>query len=232
MFTFVTLITFIALTKAYILRLFRVKSYLFEPINIIELLLGMSFPKSPKKLWERIIFLSFIIISGSYSIIFYSNIVDTKFDDEQIAFDTFKEIDEFNLQPYIVNGTFGQIFNIDDEGSLANIKAKTIQMQRDTDCFNVTKDTLDFVCIIYDHSVRSKQILVDGRSKLSTLQLGTQLMTYVLERSSPFVNKLKYIFRKVYESGIWQHTPGLKDYNIGHSLSVQNQSKTENIFLR
>ena len=230
-FTLIMLVTFIALVNTFILRLFKIKSHLLQPLNIAEVLLGMSLEKKPNKLWEQIIFSSNTIIYGSYFALFYSMIVGTNYDSKEIAFDTFEEIDEYKLQPYINNGTFRQIFSDVDEGSLANIKAKTIQMDKALKCRNIAEETLDFVCIVYHANIRFGQILVDGRSRVSTLEIGTQSMTYILERSSPYVNKLQYVFRKIYESGIWQCSPGLKEFTIGHTLPIRSEPKMKNILL-
>ena len=85
----------------FLLDFMKITKELLETINAIKILFSGSVQNPPQTSQLRFIFLSLLLFSMIYSDDLYSTLISIVTVQGEVAFDTFKEIDESHLQTYV-----------------------------------------------------------------------------------------------------------------------------------
>ena len=223
---FVIILIIVSLT--YAMQILCTKNNELKIFNILEVLLGFTANSRPKKSANRIIFISIIAISMRYGGDFYSKLVEAHVVYEDIAFNTFKELDESNFLVFVNEVDYNLAFTNSGNKYIENLRRKAVQVANDTVCLNRVKKYKDAICVMMNSKAYFEvQMYLDASYehfyRLAKPIFGQQTMAQFFDRGSPYTVQFQTIFRKLYESGIWQKWDNIRIFN-----NLEENTKTKN----
>ncbi|OXU31826.1 hypothetical protein TSAR_004054 [Trichomalopsis sarcophagae] len=127
---------------------------------------------------------------------------------KEIQFNTFKEIDESGLQPYVNVMTKDIVFSDVDNKHIQNLKfkSKAVEDFGET-CFEQLVRKRNIICILL--SLRASYGIVkyqdsdkDPIIKIAKPNFNKIMMSYKMDKASPYCTKFLEIFRRLNEAGI------------------------------
>ena len=201
----------IVVSYIFILRLLKISDW--SILYLLGILFGKTVPGNTSKMANNVIFMSFFVISRIYISDFYSNVMDIQIIYGERPFNTFQDIDESQLTPYISSKIFNTVFADNDDQHVKNIGDRTQQIENIWSCVDLLNSSKDIMCILVNwnaQAVMKKYRNSDAllKVKMAKPAFSTEMVIYVFEQSSPYVDRFQEVFRSVYEHGIWHKWNG------------------------
>ena len=214
-------VPFLAIGIIVLVELVKITEEPLGTTNVIRILLGFPVSKSPRTCAQRFIFLSILLFSILYSNDLYNSFISAVTVQNQVAFDTFKEIDESQLQTYVLYSQYNSSFLIDDE-HVQNIKKKVLKIKEVDTCANVLVKNRNCICLI---SVARASKFVEkyrkeGIMKIAKPTFKCDRKILHFEKASPYIMKMKELFIRIYESGAWK----VHKSSIFHTYFIEGKS--------
>lgn len=129
-------------------RLLRFPKKYWEVCKIFQILLGVTVPRqSPKKIVEKIVYFSLILLSMKYSIDALAKILDIKLLKEEVAFKSLEEIADSTLPIYSLDFIIDQTYGNNDEPVIQKLRKKTFPVADIFQCVYQMVDNKSCMCI-------------------------------------------------------------------------------------
>ena len=201
---FFCIVPFVVIAKVYLLKYLKIYREKITVFEIVQVLFGISVNSQPKKVVDRILFSSILLLSVAYTMNSFSDFLDIKLEDGEVSFDTYESIEKSGLQIYVFSGYYNYVFWQNDphiKGMQQNTEAVGYiepLIQKLTEGKNhICLDTNNFLEIFKNRSRFPMQNAKIAKPVFNCLRL-----MYNFERSSPYATKFKTILRRLYEGGI------------------------------
>ena len=139
------IIIFIYVVSAKLLRFPRGHWKVFK---IFQILLGVTvMRKPPRKLVEKIVYFSLIVLSMKYSIDTITKIMDIKLIKGEVAFDTLEEIATSKLPIYTLDFIIDHVYGNNDDKTIEELRKKTFATVDMYQCVYQVVDNKSCMCI-------------------------------------------------------------------------------------
>ncbi|XP_031777564.1 uncharacterized protein LOC107982088 [Nasonia vitripennis] len=218
-------------------RLLRFPKKYWEVCKIFQILLGVTVPRpSPKKMVEKIVYFSLIMLSMKYSIDALTKIMDIRLLKGEVAFKSLEEIAESALPIYTLDFIIEQTYGNNDEEVIQKLKKKTFPVADIFQCIYRMVDNKSCMCIT-PHSagayVAKMFINEDGivTTKVARPSLYDDMAAFAFERASPFARRFDELVQRIVESGISDSWDIAQQYTVKQSDFARRKPIKENIFL-
>ncbi|XP_043492368.1 uncharacterized protein LOC122517838 [Polistes fuscatus] len=185
-------------------RLSKSASNVFDPINIISLLLGVAITPNSNGLSGRTIFLSIMAARMCYLDIFYEELLNINTDVEsEIEFNNYDDILRQDIKIMYLNVSFPffkQYFGNDTilkrMVQTPDIKecVKHLILYKNTSCYHETSK----LRLIY----MSKRYNGKPITKVTDICQKNRYLVYLLPKTTPYLNRFNEILLRIIESGI------------------------------
>lgn len=173
--------------------------------DIVRILLGQQIRRDPQKIVERIIFFTVMIASAKIMNDFFSDMIMIQFNQEEIPFETYKDLYDSQLQTY-TNLAFLRHMKFMENWYLSDVIARTTFTNNISCCFNMLKSWKNVSCITYvplPEKINSQNRNPDGSPALKLAKppiQGTSGDFYWFVNASPFAIKFLETMRRVRET--------------------------------
>jgi hypothetical protein len=176
--------------------------------DILRLIFGQPALTPPKKVPERIVFITIAILSIIFLPTIIAKITGVIVSQQPPPIDSFKDAVNAKLQPYAFHGLLELLSNDDDK--YASLITSNIILYNDTDfCLRLlltsTEHTMCFTPETQAKMYANKYRKPDGSPMIKLTDLRVSLMAEALiyEEGSPFVEKFDQVVQLMVESGVW-----------------------------
>ena len=232
LFAFLIIMGVICIT--YIAYVFKIIIKKWKILYVLQLLLGkpvktVELRRSSDRIWFCMIFLASIILCNTILL----KLLDIKVIDDEIRFESFKEIDESPFEKYIDKGFLHTLNEIDQH--VKNIKSNITTVDDISICIHKLLQERNCICIMskwiaklviskYKDSNRNPVM------KISKPSFYCARMAYIFEKGSPYIEKFGKLIQMIDESRIWVQWDQVKKFEM--SLDF-NETKVivENTFV-
>lgn len=192
----------------YVMHLLRIIRDEWKGFNMMQLLLGVPTSMLSQKAANRIIYLSVIIISMTYSMNFFSIILDINLEQSEVPFNSYRDLDRSQFPTYIFELYYDRVFSGISDVHLINLKNRTHTTNNIRGCLQSIESGEKAICILSFWAIEDK--MSDYRKndnsaaiKVANTPLQCNRLGYVFEPASPFTERFAQIQLKIRESGIW-----------------------------
>ncbi|OXU27355.1 hypothetical protein TSAR_005190 [Trichomalopsis sarcophagae] len=174
------------------IRYFKFERRYWKVNYLLQILLNMTIPKTPRNSYERIFFVCLVWLSMMYFNVLFASLHDVNLIHDGVAYDTFEEIDNSDMSIY-VEPTFISQFLATNDGVMQRIRKKAIFLPLIEDCGRKLKDTGKVVCLT--SKIRAQKMIRDSTYLgAASMRIAKEVfwytpLTYSYERQSPFVEK-------------------------------------------
>lgn len=210
-FSSVTLYTVIfipmmILTIIYLLKYFKLRIEQIKVKDIFMLILGQSITREPKRLVHRIVLLTVVVASVKITNDFLLDILLIQFDNEEVPFETHKDLIDSKLQIYTVNKFLKESY-YDDQDSSKIIK-NTVLISNSKNCFDAIYKWKNASCITLDVKVPPimeyyQKLDESPRMKIAKPPIQTiDNVYYEFSPGSPYAMKFLKIMRRAKETSL------------------------------
>lgn len=219
----------------WIVERLKIASERMKGFDIVRLILGQGVTKEPKTSISRILFLTVTLIFVIYLSVFYTKIVEENFDDTEVPFESFEDLDKSGLHMETVYGFLThKILNRSEDEYLKNMINKTHvlrDMKELKNCLNNLVRIKNVMCVM--DNVHVEMILNNGEnSKFMNIAKPPLLITsafFEFEFNSPYAEKFYKVYQRIYESGIG-NTINFLDVSFITRKFIEVDKKVENSF--
>ena len=198
----------------------------WQPLNLIRLLVGISaLTGQPRRAVERVIFLATVVAAMKYSSDVFAKLMDVKLVNDELAFDSIKEILDSELPIYGMHRLMK-----DGNHDIARVMRS---IGSSSDCMKLLLKGQKVICLSAIVNARNLLNYYHGREsgmKLAKPSFQYDFAAFPFERASPYREKMDEIALKVVESGMmdqWRKNPAIepKTERKPKILSGDNQEK-------
>ncbi|KAL7299862.1 hypothetical protein TKK_0007194 [Trichogramma kaykai] len=186
-------------------KLTKIFSHKITVLKVLGALFGISVKLNPSKNAEIIFLTSIFLISTTYPTDFYSNFIEEKLVQNTKTFNSFKSIDESNLDIFIFTAYTKLLQEINDVNAM-NLKKKGEAFTNAEDCVEGLIAKRNRVCI---GALDALQVAVEVVCKekdyhllYADLNFGCYARSYLFERASPYSDRFQNKLRQLREYGI------------------------------
>ncbi|KAJ8668575.1 hypothetical protein QAD02_010238 [Eretmocerus hayati] len=178
-------------------------------IDIVHLLMGISARVELNRWSSKLAYMSIIITSVAYTNSLYESILRIKFEDNEMRFETLRDIDQSNLPVFAYISDYDSIFNDISNPYLQNIKSRTQQTNRVEEldnCVQELNEGKNIICFMNrlhaEHVIANLNTTEAPRLKIADLVLYCNKLAHFFEPGSPYAEEFMTIQRRLIESGI------------------------------
>lgn len=206
----------------------RLKTFNFDVLDALRLILGMPLLSFPKTFIKRVIVFLIFFITMIFSIGFIASISRNLISYDEITFNSFNEISKSDYKLAMNRVVQKSVFNSEKDYSINILKEKLVN--QDIICPDARMKKV--ICVL--SMFRAKSIIEKSTQnatkiyKMISVRFGCNAAAYPFERASPFINQFKLIFLRMYEAGIYNN---LKDGEKGRNYDDRVQKEIVNEFL-
>ncbi|XP_043280381.1 uncharacterized protein [Venturia canescens] len=201
-FPVVLVILIVFWIPAYLLKF---DSRYWKPISIFKLFLGFAWATAPKNNAERVVFACILFLSVIYFNTMFASSTKARFIyDKAASITTFQDLDDSGLTPmvssFLYNKTFAQ-----DEGSLSNLKKKSIAVSDIGKCPFYAAKHNNICCIMGERDVLLTMVgNEDYRHRLKIVRpcFWFDAYGFLLGKASPYTRYLNTVIFYAHTSGI------------------------------
>ena len=204
----ILVIPFVIAAFSRILQVIRINYVYVRLSDLFRVLLGTSAVVKPTKLMDRMVFISIIGVSVTYSFTFYTRLINVNVIQSEVTYDTFQAISESPLNININKIMFNRTFNLDNP-YVQRIKRKTVAVLFTSLCDVTMVNNKTSMCLM--SSVRATMLTgryrnFDGSeiTKIAKPVFASERWTYIFERGSPYIERFHQLMQRIHESGIWR----------------------------
>ena len=219
----------------YLVRIFKIINKKLSTLNILLAFSGAPTTYYPRKMNDKIVFLTIIFVSMIYVTNLYSEMINMRIIHKEIAFDTLKEINESGMIFEINRISYNHVFSTSNE-FLQSIKKRTSKVKNIESCVDTLILKNNIICLA--NMRKAKEIISQVNNRKLFLKIAKPYLTCArqvipFEKASPYLEIFTDIFQKLYESGILLHTlrKNIWQYN-GNKIKyskVQDEKYNENL---
>lgn len=208
----------------------------FKLFDAIKMFLGQSANFVPRKMINKINYMTVIILFVLISNDLYSDIVKISLNDQTMQFHSLNDLNKSGMPIYTGLGEYVDLlrFKLDEEPLLKSLDDKLKIMP---DCITELIKTGGHICIDFDVFVKSfiqKNLNQDGSTGknmvFKTIYYQSDLLFVQFEPGSPYIKGFTRVARKICESGIMQMVyliHGL--YKKSETIQLNEQKDEENL---
>ncbi|XP_070521130.1 uncharacterized protein [Cardiocondyla obscurior] len=177
-------------------------------LRIIGMILAASFPPAPKKLHERVIFLSVLAVSVSYSSMLFVELTSVGFENNYAQFDCVEDLLKSDLTPVIHKDIWNlmQLFNNDFKGPLHKSGKKILHTSGSEVCLRELIMHQNVSCFVYEDWAKLTAVknMRNGKTVMKTTKLcyWSPLAVKVFSPGSPYVKRVDDLFLMLWSGGI------------------------------
>lgn len=186
-----------------IVRLCKLTAILWSPFYVLGLLFGVTMDKRPQKLFERLIYISFAIVSIQYSSEMFAVFNDDGVvKNEEIDYNAFEEVKNPSMTLYLGNSMFQNGENYDDE-VISNLRKHAVLVEK-TEEFYERKDCFIINSAVYAEYMIEKNLNPDksAKMKLAYPIILSDFFAHLFAKGSPYFKKFDRKFQQIFESGL------------------------------
>lgn len=173
----------------------------WEIFYIFQILMGVSVSQ-PRKLVERIIFITLVLLSINYSSDLYSNIADIKLSYQESEYNTINDILKSNMT--VRTAYSAKIY---DDADTKQLFSRSEKILNSDECIQIQIEKRNVFCILAFNRAdyfTQRHLNSNGKrlikmAKPSFRQVPTQ---YIYEKASPFADRIEKTIHQLVESGI------------------------------
>ena len=180
----------------------------WQPMHILQIIVGMSVPEDPRKVKDRIIFGSSLITSFILSGYFFTILTEVGFDTGyEIKLDTLEDLDKSGLIPVFHPDGY-KLIKIVENFHIQNLSKKAKFYSDNFTNVDCIKNALEFKnvsCIMpYEALENALQVIGNRRKELRVLDELVIYSTFawLLEPGSPYFDRFQGIIHKLLENGM------------------------------
>ncbi|XP_033222843.1 uncharacterized protein LOC117176696 [Belonocnema kinseyi] len=204
-------------------HLLKFDAHQWDLFNILQVLLGMPAPQEPTSAASRIFYISVIVFSFAYSSSFFGGLTSTNLKiTTQMELNTFKDLENSGLVIMLHPNIFQAIFS-EAEDSLYNLRMKSSkeEMAHRT-CGQFLSKYKNVSCIMPGaRAVAMAEFFKDDsgyfQMKVMKQHFLCSQTVMVLEKGSPYVERIDQVIIRMVESGLRKKWTG--EYSRDLSLS-------------
>ena len=201
--------------------------------KILQVIFGIPIDLEPKKLSDRIIYLSILLISLAYTTIYYSQFLDVQIVETEETFDTFKDIADSKYNIYINKRYYDTLLPNDTEDTL-KIKNRAKPVSDIQECLKLL-NTKRVICItnyFYATYLATKYLDAAGKPlcKIAKPVFSEGKLKFSVEHAFPYAEKFQATFQRIYESGIWPRAARRIRRVIANN-SIETEVKSDDVFV-
>ncbi|OXU28627.1 hypothetical protein TSAR_015444 [Trichomalopsis sarcophagae] len=188
------------------IRLLKFDIKYWSPIFIIEMLLSVPVLKTPRNLAERIVFISIVFVSFTYTNDGFLKLMDIKIVSDSRNFDTYKELSDSGLDIYIEAPGYDTLLPSYDKQA-KRIISKMKKLSQMNECVNKLILNKNCICLVsepYGELLLQSYGAYDAKPilKKSNLKIFFSYVSFHYEKASPYVRRFDEILIRIVESGI------------------------------
>lgn len=222
---FLTLLYALTITNAS--KLLKYDRKMWTWINIFQVILGMSAPKLPRTLGERSLIGCVIILSLTYTSVFYARMTDNNLKSrEEVPLNNFKDLDESGLIPLVHKDVYNNTFDVFDIRSdvMKNLKRKTRIWNNMISCVDELSKNNTIACIMSEQLGEYLINKYKDNEGMLTMRV-MQPCFWITWRGnafapgSPYQESFDRIMVRIFESGLVNNW-------IEHDQAKSSQKKT------
>ncbi|XP_058795074.1 uncharacterized protein LOC131666433 [Phymastichus coffea] len=201
-------------------KLLRFDRKIWTWINVFEIILGMPAPKLPPSIGERSFVGCIIVLSLTYTSVFYARMTDSNFKaTEEAPLNNFVDLDNSGLIPLVHKDLYNVTFDVFDNQSVVmkNLKRKARIWDDAISCVDELSKNKTIACIM---SEQLGNFLInnyrdsDGMLTMRVMQpcFWITWRGYAFAPGSPYQEKFDAIMIRIFESGLikkWTGNKGL-----------------------
>ncbi|OXU24262.1 hypothetical protein TSAR_008862 [Trichomalopsis sarcophagae] len=182
----------------------------WSSFNIFELIIGMPAEVQPRNIVQKIFFICFATISMIHTADFYSDILEITYSKKEMAFETFKQLHEFDFDIYInrsyklADDASGQ-YHLDSYANDMLEKAVKVY-EIDEECLEKIRRGLRVMCISAESDFQNKK--TEAKPAFYC-----QNRVYKLSSTSPYAEKLQAEYNRLFEAEYMTDTAHSKFQN-------------------
>lgn len=208
-----------------IITILHLKNFDFEILEVIRLIFGMPLLMIPKKIFKRILIVFLFFTSMLFSIDLVTHLLNNIVVYDEVKFNSMEDItkSDYKLAMNVVVRSI--IFNTDKGYDPEFIKKKVIH--ENIVCPHPTmKDKT--ICVL--SMLRAKGVMKNSNYKMIGVNFACNVAGYPFERASPYIDRFKSVFMRMYESGIYKWI--LKEQKKENVYDEQRRKEIiDNLFL-
>lgn len=173
----------------------------WEIFYIFQILMGVPILQ-PRRITERIVYFTLVILSIHYSSDLFAHIADTKLIHQEQTFNTINEVLESSMNIH----TRYSAENYKD-GEVKRLFFESKKIKNSNECLNMQIKRKNIVCVIsFQKAMRfiNKNTNIDGKRpiKIAKPSFRHKFLHYVYEKGSPFAELIEKTVQQIVESGI------------------------------
>lgn len=230
------IVVVVILISIYTSKSLKVSNDNLGEFNIVRIILGQMVVKTPEKTVSRIIYL--ILITPYVKLIsfdFYNNLIEVKFESNEVPFESFEELDKSNFEVYTNDHYFES--RISHDKHLKNMVNRTHVIDNLQLCWDKLVETSNIICLTHEISVyyireinKKLEYPVIKADKPSIWNQGPSVY-YKFEEASPFQDKFSKILRRIQETSlVWMESliRGFDNtYYVDNGREMKNYNKID-----
>lgn len=173
--------------------------------QIFQILMGISLRKLPKKLSQKIIFASLLLLSMKYSSDAFTKLTDVEVTYGSQSFDKPEDIIKSNFPVY--SPEFVRNETYDDPSEIISKLKSRIQLLSYINCTEKIVETKNCFCIAPQPMAR--QLVAESKSKnkrpmmkLTKAEFWFDYLAFAYETASPYVDKFDQVLQRIVENGL------------------------------
>lgn len=185
----------------YLFNRFQAISRHIRTFDIVQILLSQPIKCLPQKMAHRMIFVTAIIVSVKIMNDFLANTFIMQFEQEEIPFNTHKDLWNSQLQPYTDSYTVKEIKPNDEY--LTRIIDRTRIVDNIVDCIETLNNWKNVTCITYEFLAKIYQAKFPDAMKVAKTPVFTvNGRFYVFAKASPYAMKFLEVIRRAREADL------------------------------
>ena len=174
--------------------------------KILQVIFGIPINLEPKKLPDRIIYLSIVLISLGYTTIYYSQFLDVQIVEKEDTFETLKDIADSKYDIYVNKRYYNTLLPNDTEDTL-KIKNRAKPVSDIFQCLKLiyVKKVICMTNEFYAKYLVAKYLDADGKPlwKIAKPLFSQGKFKFSVEHAFPYTEKFQATFQQVYQNGVW-----------------------------
>lgn len=175
--------------------------------EVLRVMLGFAVVKLPPGWHKKLLFLSVSLTYLLYSNQLYSDFVNAKLTQDELALDTFEDLNSSGLRPMINKEFYPYVFENVSDPHLVSLRQKVVKIDVIDTCFRVIKGNLSFFCVTNRFSAEYKLDWVNDLPDLVSYKIAEPVFyceqaAYLVGNASVYLEKFDEVFLRIKESGI------------------------------
>ena len=228
--SFAIVISFLAVKQ-----MFRFRGQIWQPFNILRVLLGIGVDRRPMGNADRTIFLCLLFVTSIFSTNIYEALTNISLrTDGEIEFRSFEDLDSSGLTLMIELSKYNKTFAYSD-GVLNNLKKKTlIRLKSNEDCLHMAVEYKNVTCIMslarYHVSIESIESKKRKQLKVAEPCFWIATNELYLAKGSPYRSRINDALTTLRESGFinkWYNFESYsrKSFREEHLISIPERKE-------